>query len=470
MHAVETSAAMKFLAPLVLSIGALMSSIPALAESQPLGDPAAEIPRMAPNAVEFRLDNGMQAVVIPDHRAPVVTHMVWYKVGAADETGGQSGIAHFLEHLMFKGTEAHPGDEFRRRVAAIGGDENAFTSSDYTAYFQRVAKENLAEMMRFEADRMTNLVLTDEVVATERDVVLNERRDRVERNPDAILNEALLRILYLNHPYGRPIIGWNHEIEELDRDTALDFYRRYYTPSNAILVVAGDVTPADVRALAEETYGAIPDRPEAMRAPRPSEPPAVGPRSVTVRDEKVSEPQLQRVYVVPSAVTAEHGEAEALSLLGEILGGGATSRFYDHLVRGEGAATYAGANYRANGVDSSRFVVYGLPKPGVSLPQLEERMDHVVGELQRDGVTDEELARAKRSAIAQAIYSLDNQTRLANIVGRALVVGESLADVQDWPSRINAVTAEEVKAVAQKYLRPEAAATGYLEPTEPGRT
>jgi zinc protease len=466
----EGAAPMKFLAPLVLSIGALMSSIPALAESQRLGDPAAEIPRMAPNAVEFGLDNGMQAVVIPDHRAPVVTHMVWYKVGAADETGGQSGIAHFLEHLMFKGTEAHPGDEFRRRVAAIGGDENAFTSSDYTAYFQRVAKENLEEMMRFEADRMTNLVLTDEVVATERNVVLNERRDRVERNPDAVLNEALLRILYLNHPYGRPIIGWNHEIEELDRNTALGFYRRYYTPSNAILVVAGDVTPAEVRKLAQETYGAIPDKPEALRAPRPSEPPVVGPRSVTVRDEKVSEPQLQRAYVAPSTVTAEPGEAEALSLLAEILGGGATSRFYDQLVRGEGAATYAGAHYRANGLDSSRFVVYGLPKPGVALDALEERMDEAIRELQSDGVSEEELARAKRSAIAQAIYSLDNQTRLANIVGRALVVGESLADVQDWPTRINAVTAEEVQAVAQKYLQPEAAATGYLEPAEPERS
>ncbi len=215
---------MKCLARIALSLGVLMSAIPAYAESlTPAEEAAVEIPRMAPNAVEFTLKNGMQVVVIPDHRAPVVTHMVWYRVGAADETAGQSGIAHFLEHLMFKGTAKHPGDEFRNRVAAIGGDENAFTSSDYTAYFQRVAKENLGEMMAFEADRMTNLVLTDAVVTTERDVVLNERRDRIERNPDAILNEALLRILYLNHPYGRPIIGWNHEILALDRGTALDF-------------------------------------------------------------------------------------------------------------------------------------------------------------------------------------------------------------------------------------------------------
>ena len=455
---------MKSFTPLAFLLGGLMSAIPAFAEEPTPAAPASEIPRMAPNAVEFVLSNGMQVVVIPDHRAPVVTHMIWYKIGAADEAGGQSGIAHFLEHLMFKGTTAHPGEEFRRRVAAIGGDENAFTSSDYTAYFQRVAKENLGEMMAFEADRMSNLALTDEVVATERDVVLNERRDRVERNPDAILNESLLRILYLNHPYGRPIIGWNHEILELDRQTALDFYHRYYTPNDAVLVVAGDVMPEEVRRLAENTYGKIPARPEAVRAERPSEPPAAGPRSVTVRDEKVREPQLQRAYVVPSAVTAAPGEAEALNLLAEILGGGATSRFYDKLVRGEGAATYAGANYRSNGRDSSRFVIYGLPKPGTSLRDLEARMDEVIADLLQSGITEEELARAKRSSIAQAIYSLDNQATLANIVGQALAVGQTLDNVQDWPARVQAVTLEQVQLVAQKYLRAEASATGYLEP------
>ncbi len=447
-----------------------MSAVPAFAESPAPADAAAETPRMAPNAEAFTLSNGMQVVVIPDHRAPVVTHMVWYMVGAADEKAGQSGIAHFLEHLMFKGTATHPGDEFRRRVAAIGGDENAFTSYDYTAYFQRVAKENLGEMMAFEADRMSNLVLTDETVATERDVVLNERRDRVEKNPDAVLSEGLLRILYLNHPYGRPVIGWNHEILALDRATALGFYHRYYTPENAVLVVAGDVTPDEVHRLAEASYGKIPVRPDAMRAPRPSEPPAIGPRSITVRDEKVRDSQLQRIYVVPSAVSAAPGEAEALNLLAEILGGGSVSRFYDKLVRGDGGATYAGANYRADGLDSSRFIIYGLPKPGTDLRDLEADMDAVIADLLKNGISDEELARAKRSAIAQAIYSLDNQAMLANIVGQALAVGRSLESVQDWPARVQAVSKEAVQAVAQKYLRPEASATGYLEPAEGNRS
>ncbi len=458
---------MKSLLPLAVLLGVTMSAVPAFAETQPPAKAAADIPRMAPNAVTFTLSNGMEVAVIPDHRAPVVTHMVWYKVGSADETAGQSGIAHFLEHLMFKGTAKHPDDEFRRRVAAIGGDENAFTSNDYTVFFQRVAKENLGEMMAFEADRMTGLQLTDEVVATERDVVLNERRDRVEKNPDAVLNEGLLRILYLNHPYGRPVIGWNHEILALGRAAALSYYKRYYTPNNAILVVAGDVTPDEVRKLAEKTYGVIPARPDAVRAPRPSEPPAIGPRSITVRDAKVREPQMRRFYVVPSAVTAEPGEAEALNLLAEILGGGAVSRFYDKLVRGDGAAaTYAGANYRSNGLDSSRFIVYGLPKPGVSLTDLEAHMDEVIADLAKNGVSDEELARAKRSSIAQAIYSLDSQATLANIVGQALAVGQSLESVQDWPARVQAVTKEQVQAVAQKYLRPETSATGYLEPEE----
>jgi len=292
----------------------------------------------------------------------------------------------------------------------------------------------------------------------------------VEKNPDALLQEALLRILYLNHPYGRPIIGWNHEIQELDRQTALNFYHRYYTPNNAVLVVAGDVTPEEVRRLAEATYGQIPARPEAVRAPRPSEPPAAGARSITVEHENVREPQLQRMYIVPSAVTAEPGEAEALSVLAEILGGGSTSRFYDNLVRGQGVGTYAGASYQSGGVDDMRFIVYGLPKPGVELTELEAAMDEAIAGIQENGITEEELERAKRAAIAQAIYSLDNQTMLANIVGQALVAGRTLEDVQSWPARIQAVTAEEVQAVAEKYLQPEASATGFLEPLEQGRS
>ena len=206
----------------------------------------------------FTLANGLQVVVIPDHRTPVVTQMIWYKVGSADETPGKSGLAHFLEHLMFKGTAKHPAGEFSQTVLRVGGNENAFTSVDYTGYYQRVPREQLASMMEFEADRMTGLMLKDENVLPERDVVLEEYNMRVANNPDARLNEQVMAALYLNHPYGRPVIGWHQEIEKLDREDALAFYRRFYAPNNAILVIAGDVDAADVRPLVEQTFGAIP--------------------------------------------------------------------------------------------------------------------------------------------------------------------------------------------------------------------
>ena len=422
-----------------------------------------EIPRIAPNAVQFTLDNGLEVVVIPDRRAPVVTHMIWYKVGGADEQPGQSGIAHFLEHLMFKGTEAHPDGEFSEIVSSIGGQENAFTSNDYTGYFQRVAKEHLGEMMRMEADRMTNLVLTDDVVTPERNVVLEERRSRVENDPGSLLSEAMSATLYNNHPYGRPVIGWQHEIEALDRQTALNFYKRYYTPNNAVLVVAGDVTPEEVRRLAEETYGEIPARLEAVRAPRPIEPPSVGPRTITVRDEKVREPSVQRAYVVPSSRTAAPGESEALNVLADVLGRGSTSRFHEELVRGDGPATYAGAYYQSSGVDDTRFVIYGVPKEGVELRELEAAMDAVLEEIRENGITEEELERAKRSVLAQAIYSQDSQQTLARIIGSALVIGHSLEDVQTWPQRIQEVTAQDVQEAARRWLDENRSVTGYLE-------
>ncbi len=265
-----TRIAAAFAAPLLIGLGFGMTTATALAQTKPpaKADDAAtqDVPRLAPNAQQFTLDNGLEVVVITDRRAPVVTHMLWYRVGSADETAGQSGNAHFLEHLMFKGTTAYPNGEFSKIVSSIGGEENAFTSPDYTGYFQRVAKENLGQMMALEVDRMSNLVLSDEMVARERDVVLEERRSRIENNPGALLGEAMSASLYRNHPYGRPVIGWEHEIKALNRQTALDFYERYYTPNNAVLVVAGDVSVDEVRKLAAETYGTIPARPDSLRA------------------------------------------------------------------------------------------------------------------------------------------------------------------------------------------------------------
>src|ERR1700709_1978922 len=281
----------------------------------------------------FTLGNGLTVVVIPDHRTPVVTQMIWYKVGSADETPGKSGLAHFLEHLMFKGTSAHPEGEFSKTVLRVGGNENAFTSTDYTGYFQRVPREQLARMMEFEADRMTGLILKDENVLPERDVVLEEFNMRVANNPDARLTEQIMAALYLNHPYGRPVIGWRQEIEQLSREDALEFYKRFYAPNNATLVIAGDVDVNDIRPLAERTFGQIAPQPAIPpRRMRPQEPVPAAPRTVTLSDPRVEQSGVRRYYLVPSAATAASGESPALDVLAQLMGGGRHSYLHRALV------------------------------------------------------------------------------------------------------------------------------------------
>jgi zinc protease len=416
----------------------------------------------APKITDFTLPNGLQVVVIPDHRAPVVTHMIWYKVGSADETPGKSGLAHFLEHLMFKGTAKNPSGRFSQVVATIGGQENAFTSSDYTGYFQRVPREELKAMMEFEADRMTGLELSDEVVRPELLVVLEEQNMRVANNPGARLGEQMEAALYLNHPYGRPVIGWRHEIEQLDRAGALDFYRRFYSPNNAILVVAGDVTPDEVRKLAEETYGKVPRVADIKPRIRPQEPVQEAPRTVTLADPRVTQPSVSRYYLVPSSTTARPGETEALDVLAHVLGRGSNSRLYQTLVVDKGIAVNAGANYDGTAVDATRLSVYGTPKPGTSLPQLEAAIDAVLAEVIENGVTADELERAKNRMIADAVYANDNQRMMAQWYGSALATGATVDQVRTWPDRMRAVSADAVREAARRWLDKRRSVTGYL--------
>ena len=416
----------------------------------------------APTISDFTLSNGLEVVVIPDHRAPVVTHMIWYKVGAADETPGKSGLAHFLEHLMFKGTEKNPGDAFSQDVAEIGGQENAFTSSDYTGFFQRVPREHLKEMMALEADRMTGLVLTDDVVKPELNVVLEEQNMRVANNPVGRLGEQMDAALYLNHPYGRPAIGWRPEIEKLDRADALDFYRRFYTPNNAVVIVAGDVTADEVKADAEETYGKVPRRAENNPRQRPMEPMQEAARTVTLADSRVEQPTITRNYLVPSDATAKPGESAALDVLAHVLGSGANSRLYRTLVVDKGIALNAGAYYSSTGLDYAKFGVYGAPKPGVTLLQLEDGIDEVLNDVIQHGVTADELDSAKTKLIADAVYAQDNQATLARWYGAALVSGETVAMVEAWPDNIRAVTADAVQAAAKQWLDRRRSVTGYL--------
>ncbi len=420
-----------------------------------------------PAIASFRLDNGLSVVVIPDHRSPVATHMVWYRNGSADDPPGKSGIAHFLEHLMFKGTKAHPKGEFSEVIAELGGQGNAFTGNDYTAYFQRVAKEHLGVMMAFEADRMTGLALTDEIVAPERDVVLEERRMHCDADPGAQLNEAVQAALFTHHPYGKPVIGWGHEIEGLNKADALAYYQRFYTPENAILIVAGDVEPDEVRREAEASYGKIKPRGAAPERQRPQEPAPVARRLVELHDEKVDQPSWQRCYLAPSARTAAPGESEALEVLAHLLGGGQTSLLYRALVLDQKIAVVAGAHYMGTALDETRFYLYAMPTPDVTMQALDAAIDAVLAKLIKDGVDPGGLERAKTRLVADAIYAQDNQAMLARWYGSSLATGLSMDEIRHWPTRIEAVTPDEIIAAAKKHLDRRRAVTGYLLGAEP---
>ena len=415
-----------------------------------------------PDVAHFTLANGLEVVVIPDHRTPVVTHMVWYRVGAADETAGKTGLAHFLEHLMFKGTKKNPMGLFSQTVATIGGQENAFTTSDYTAYFQRVSREHLKTLMEFESDRMTGLVLTEEVVRPELSVVLEEQNMRVANNPSARLEEQVEAALYLNHPYGKPVIGWRQELEQLTQEDALAFYRRFYTPNNAILVVAGDVTADEVKTLAEETYGKVARVTEIAPRLRPREPVQEAPRTVTLADPRVTQPSVQRLYLAPSYVTAKPGEAEALDVLAQVLGRGSNSRIYETLVVDKGLAVNAGTSYSGTALDYGRLSVYGMPKPGVTLAQIEDAIEAVIAEIADKGVTADELDGSKTKLISEAVYAQDSQATLARWYGSALSTGGTVERVQGWPDRLRAVTGADVREAARQWFDKRRSVTGYL--------
>ncbi|CAN7631768.1 pitrilysin family protein [Bosea sp. LjRoot9] len=420
--------------------------------------------RMSAPVESFRLGNGLEVVVVPDHRAPVVTHMVWYRNGSADDPAGKSGIAHFLEHLMFKGTARWPAGEFSKIVAGFGGQENAFTSYDYTAYFQRVPKQHLRAMMDYEADRMTGLAFDESVVGPERDVVLEERRMRVDSDPAAQLSEEFSAALFVHHPYGTPIIGWEHEIEELNRDDAFTYYQRFYTPENAILVVAGDVEAKEVRELAEATYGQIAARGEAPSRKRPAEPDPRAARRVTLSDPRVHQPSLRRGWLTPTYLSGDRTEVFALELAAEILGGGTTSRLYRSLCVEQELAAGASAYFMGSMVDRSAFQVSTSPRPGVEMAVLEAGLDAALATFLAEGPSEVELTRARTRLVAETIFARDSQSSLARIFGASLAVGETVEDVLTWPERIEAVPREAVVEAARRYLRPDRSVTGLLLP------
>ena len=406
----------------------------------------------------------MQVVVIPDRRAPVITHVVWYRIGGADNIAGQSGLAHFLEHLMFKSTARLKTGELSNVVARLGGRDNAVTTHDATYYFQRLPKEHLKTAMTMEADRMRNLKLINQEVATERQVVIQERRSVVDSKPLAILDELISAALYLNHSYRIPVIGWGPEIPKLSRELALEFYNRFYAPNNAILIVAGDVTEAEVKKLAQDTFGRVRPRAGLARPPRPVEPPQLAARRVELRDPRAGTLSMQRFYLAPSYKTAEPGEAEALDLLVTILGEGPTSRLYLQLVEEKSVAANAGASYSGVALDGGTLNVYAIAGDGVKQEALEQGIDAVLAQFIKEGPNDEELEQAKSSLIASYIYSADNQASLAQRYGSNLVIGRTIADVEEWPQRLGRVSAADVKKAAAKYLDLQSSVTGFLIP------
>jgi zinc protease len=431
-------------------------------------DLAPEIASAEGRATAFTLANGMEAVVIPDHRAPVVTHMVFYKVGAADGPHGTSGVAHFLEHLMFKSTEKIPDGAFARIVMGLGGQLNAFTSQDVTAYFQRIAKAHLKTMMEMEADRMVNLRLTDEEVATERQVIIEERSSRYDTDPGAQLAEHMAATLYIQHPYRIPIIGWAHEIAKLSRQDAMRFYERFYAPNNAVLVVAGDATPEEVSRLAEATYGKMAANAQVETRVRPQEPPHICARRVMLKAARAGNASFHRSYVVPSYSTARPGEAEALDVLMMILGDGGVGRLYRKLVLDDKVAAMVRGGYSGGGLDSGTIELQAVPA-GREHDRVEAAVDQVIEEVCRNGVTELEVERAKKLLRARYVYQSDEQEKLAQRYGWALALGRTIEQVEAWPAAIAKVTAEDVKKVAGAHLHPCRSATGWLIPEADGK-
>lgn len=409
------------------------------------------------NAETFTLENGLQVVVLPNHRAPVVTQMLWYKFGAADEKPGESGVAHFLEHLMFKGTAKVPDGDFSLTVKKMGGTDNAFTGHDYTAYYQNVPREHLAKVMEMEADRMQGLLLKEEQIASEREVIIEERRQRIDNQPQAKFYEQAMSALFVNHPYATPVIGWLHEMKELTRDEVLSYYNVWYAPNNAILIVSGDITAAELKPLAEKYYGVLPVREVPVRQrPRPA--PIVAQHQIIMQDPRIGQPSTVKYYRVP------HG-SEALEILSQIMGGTSTSRLYRSLVVDQKIATSAGADYDAVAMDDTVFSVFAEPAPGTSLQQVQAAIDKEIKSVLDKGVTLEELNAAKSRMEASFTYYRDSLQGPSMYFGRALVSGMSIDYIENRLDRIQKLTIDDINDAADAvFTESDLPVTGVMLP------
>lgn len=413
---------------------------------------------------EHTLENGMKVIVIPDRRAPVVTSMLWLRVGSADEELGKSGIAHYLEHLLFKGTKRIKPGEFSRIIRNNGGEDNAFTSYDFTAYYERISKDRLELVMDLGADRLANTIFNDKDVKTELEVVKEERRSRTDNNPSALLREQLNATAYTAHTYGRPIIGWMSEVEKLSAADARAFYEKYYTPSNAALVIAGDVEPEKVLELARKYYGALPNTAKTPVRKRTLEPSYIAAKRVLMSDPRAATPVVFRKYIMPGVNQAEPGASEALEILGNAIGSGSTSYLYDELVTRQRVASQVSAWYNGDTLDHGELAISVAPAPGVEVSRAEAALDAALAKLLKAGIDPDLVKRSRNKLVASTVYSLDSQFRLAYLFGSAFAIGRTVEQTVGWTDRIKKVTAEDVNGVARKFLKKPRSTTGVLTP------
>lgn len=417
------------------------------------------------NITHFTLDNGMQVLVREDHRAPVVVSQVWYNVGSSYESRGITGIAHMLEHMMFKGTERFPEGEFSAIVSREGGRLNAFTSRDFTAYFEIMAADRLPIALELESDRMMNLQLTDEALLTEREVILEERRLRSDDRPEGRFGERFAAVANPGTGYAHPIIGWEDDIRSISLEDLQTWYEHWYAPGNATLIVAGAVQAAEVYALAEEYFGDIPARDvPAVRDPNVFD--AAGERRLIYRDDQARIPQLRLSYDVPSFTTVEdRAEVYALLMLSAVLDGGDGARLAEQLVRGSGVAAAAGAGYNPMARLRSDFSLYGVPADG-EVEAVEAALRAQIDHLKTEPVSDEELERARNQLLADHLFELDSVFYQAMQLGMLETTGAGWQTLEDYQAGIAAVTAEDVRAAAERYLVPARLAVGIMLPPE----
>ena len=418
------------------------------------------------NPHEYMLTNGLKIVVKEDHRSPVVISQIWYKAGSIDELNGTTGVAHVLEHMMFKGTKNISSGEFSKKIAAVGGRDNAFTSRDYTGYFQQLHKSKLALAMKLEADRMRNLILTEEEFAKEIKVVMEERRLRTDDQPHALVYEKMMSVAYQSHPYRRPIIGWMNDLENMTVGDAQEWYDRWYAPNNAVLVLVGDVDPKEVYSLAQKYYGEIESRPIASLAVRKPQ--------TEVTQAGIKRLQIKAPAQMPYLVMGYHApvlhdasadwEPYALQMLVGVLDGNGSARLNKELVRNQQIASSINADYDSTGRGPGMFFLSGTPSEGRSAAELESAIRIEIERLIDAGVTEKELRRVRAQVVSGHVFQLDSMFYQAMQIGQLESVGLSYRDLDTIIKKLQAVTAEQVREVAIKYLIDDSLTVAVLDP------